>query len=297
MKTKNNFLKWCKCTAMTLPVVAVMLTFVSCQKDGQLFDTAPDASFRVTPLKSGLRAGATPDTITFEDVDPTYLADSPYGNNLYGGPYTGFPDPVTGLWFLPTHTSDQGFASGGIAPSQWNDTTTAGYLNQCSVYYIDPATGDGGHNGSKTFAVHYGYRDTIWSTRWDGRTVIKLADSTKTCIFDHFYVINNTYATRSMEYSDAFAKKFTYKDKDWFKLIIDGLDKNGNVTRTVEFYLADFRTRTSPGIIKNWTYVDLKPLGKVTAIRFDMTSSDIGEYGLNTPAYFCFDDLVVQMLD
>jgi hypothetical protein len=33
MKTKNNFLKWCKRTLMTLPIAAIMLTFASCEKE------------------------------------------------------------------------------------------------------------------------------------------------------------------------------------------------------------------------------------------------------------------------
>ena len=299
MKTKNKLSKWCKRTA-TLAAVAVLLTFISCQKDDTFTILSPGASSGATGgnvITLNVGVSATTYTFTFENVtDPSVVAANKAGTNLYGGrPFPGYKDTTTGVWFMPTHTSSEGFASGGIAFSQFNDTTMSGNINQCSVYYIDPNTGYGGHNGSRMFALHYGYRDTIWTTHWDGRTIIRLADSTKTCVFNSFYVTNNTYAVRSMEYGDAFAKIFSYADRDWFKLIIDGLDTNGSVISTMDVYLADFRRPTSPGILKDWEYVDLSPLGAVTAIRFDMQSSDTGQYGLNTPAYFCFDDLTVTL--
>jgi hypothetical protein len=42
--------------------------------------------------------------------------------------------------------------------------------------------------------------------------------------------------------------------------------------------------------IDKWTYVDLTEFGKVDAIFFTLTSSDNGDYGMNTPAYFCMDN-------
>jgi hypothetical protein len=295
MKTKNNFSKWCKNTLM-LPVVAVVLTFTSCQKDDLLFDAAPGVS------PAGATAGnlvmldpsvsATTYTFDFENVtDPGVVAVDPAGSNLYSGPFPGYKDPI-GMWFMPTHTSNYGFASGGIAFSQWNDTLKAGYTNQCSVYYVDPRTGEGGHNGSEIFALHYGYYDP---NGWDGRTIIRLADTTQTCTFESFWVMNNTYAARAMKYGEG-GKVFNYTDKDWFILVIEGLDTNGDVVSTLDpVYLADFRTLSSPGVIQDWMWVDLTELGEVTAIRFDLQSSDTGAAGMNTPAYFCFDDLTVVL--
>jgi hypothetical protein len=295
MKTKNKFSKWCKNTLMLLPVMA-MLTFMSCQKDDAFTIISPGGATdgNLVTLNVGVAAGTY--TFDFENTSGSsvYAVDEA-GSNLYVGPFPGYKDPL-GLWFMPTHTSSEGFASGGIAFSHWNDTLMSGYRNQCSIYYIDPTNGNGGHNGSNNFALHYGYKDNIWTTAWDGRTIIRLADSTKTALFTEFYVMNSTYAVRSMEYGDNFAKIFSYADKDWFKLIIDGLDVNGNVVRTMDtVYLADFRRSSSPGILRDWKRVDLTPLGRVTAIRFDMLSSDTIPYGLNTPAYFCFDDLTVVL--
>ena len=41
----------------------------------------------------------------------------------------------------------------------------------------------------------------------------------------------------------------------------------------------------------DWTYVDLSSLGKVDQLAFRMTGSRTGDWGLNTPAYFCIDNI------
>ena len=70
---------------------------------------------------------------------------------------------------------------------------------------------------------------------------------------------------------------------------------NGGVEEgTVNFYLADYRgTTTSDYIVYQWTHVDFSQLGTVDELRFTMTSSDNEEFGMNTPAYFAMDNLVV----
>ena len=217
------------------------------------------------------------------------------GENLYqsvymnpdGVPLVGkYQDGATGLYMTINESGGSiDFWNGGVAISQWNDMATPSSPNQCSVYYSDATTHFGGYGGSKTFAVAN-----------DGGQ-ISFEDGITECAFDHFYVTNSTYAALSMQNGDAFgAKVFSYADHDWFKLIITAVDKDGNDTGTpVEFYLADFRTATSPGIITNWTAVDLSPLGNhVHTITFEFDSSDIGQYGMNTPSYFCFDNLAIR---
>ncbi len=87
---------------------------------------------------------------------------------------------------------------------------------------------------------------------------------------------------------DSFAKKFG--KGDWFLLTITGYDVNEEVTGTKEFYLADLRDAEKAYIINDWRYVDLSGLGKVKKIKFELSSTDNGDYGMNTPAYFCFDN-------
>ena len=233
--------------------------------------------------------------IDFEDARVVdYLAGpSSYGENLYSafgaGQYIGYDDAESGLYMMINEDDPYGmgmsreFWNGGIAISQWNDMTTEGYLNQCSAYSKDATTGFGGYKGSKTFAVN------------NNNGKISFEDGKTECIFHYFWVTNTTYTALSMMNGDDYTKMFSYDDKDWFLLTITAYDKDGNPTGTpVAFYLADFRTATSPGIITEWTKVDLKPLGdKVHSIEFNLQSSDNSFGYMNTPAYFCFDNLAL----
>ena len=46
-------------------------------------------------------------------------------------------------------------------------------------------------------------------------------------------------------------------------------------------------------IVDSWQRVDLSSLGNIDKIIFELTSTDMGEYGMNTPSYFCLDRLTV----
>jgi hypothetical protein len=286
-----------------LTITAPPLTNTFAEKDGNISITAVGNNITVNKTFA-VSARDYNYVIDFEDSRVAdYLAGpTSYGDNLYSGysgsdpgRYYGYDDQGSELFMMindPDNTSDPDFWSGGIAISQWNDMTTAVYTNQCSVYYSDPVTGKGGYKGSNTFAVHFGYQD--YGSYNDGRTYITFMDNTKECVFDHFYVINNTYAMLSMKNGDSFARAHTYENKLWYKLVVEGIGKDGSITGTVECYLSDFRTSTSPGILTEWTPVDLSPLGKVTAIRFNVQGNDDNGYGLATPAYFCFDNLAIK---
>ncbi len=103
-----------------------------------------------------------------------------------------------------------------------------------------------------------------------------------------FYVTNNAYAYTSMKNGDSYAKQFGLGD--WLKLTVTGYDATGAETGTKDFYLADLREADKAYIINKWYYVDLSTLGAVSKIGFAMSSSDTGEWGMNTPAYFCMDN-------
>ena len=100
------------------------------------------------------------------------------------------------------------------------------------------------------------------------------------------YVTNSNYAYLSMKWGDGFARKFS--DTDFFKLNIIGF-KNGTATDTVPFYLAQ-----NGFIVNTWTWVDLKPLGNVDSVFFSLTSSDVGQFGMNTPGFFAIDEFTTR---
>lgn len=209
-------------------------------------------------------------TATFEDLglDPT-----PPGEFL-DQPSSGGSFVSGGVTFL----NDGGF--NGFAASTTSDTTTPGFGNQYSNI-----TG-GGAGGSAAFGIAYA----------SGFAPAELAFPTPQTVLSAA-VTNTTYAALSMLNGDAFAKQFggpTGDDADFFLLTIEGLDGLGAATGAVDFYLADYRFADNAldYIVDEWTAIDLSVLGEVNGLRFSLSGSDVGSFGLNTPAYFAIDDLV-----
>lgn len=162
---------------------------------------------------------------------------------------------------------------GGCSYSKLTDKETPGSGNQFSVY------GDGGANKSQQFAVvNVGYDEPAHFKFGDGQT--------KT--FRNVMVTNNTYAVLSMQNGDSYAKKF--ENGDWFKVIFTGYDAAGEETGKVEFYLADFRDGKTY-ICTTWTEVNLESLDRVNKVTVTFESTDNGQYGMNTPAFVCMDNL------
>ena len=65
---------------------------------------------------------------------------------------------------------------------------------------------------------------------------------------------------------------------------------DGEETGTVDVYLAE------DGLLANtWQQHDLSELGTVDMVDFTFDSTDVGDYGMNNPAYFCMDGLTLQL--
>ena len=132
-----------------------------------------------------------------------------------------------------------GYWSSGWAYSNMTDSTTSGFTNQYS------AKPGGGHPiGGANYAI---------------------GKPNSTIVFNNpiglsINITNSTYAANSMRDGDAFAKKFTNADQDYFKLHIYGYS-NGSISDSTEFYLADFThtDSTLDYIVTDWQYVELLP--------------------------------------
>ena len=109
-----------------------------------------------------------------------------------------------------------------------------------------------------------------------------------------FYVCNSPYAYYAIQNGNGYANKF--EQGDWFKLIAHGADEFGEEVGSVEYYLADYRSENPDEwkLNDSWEWVDLRSLGKVLSVYFTMESSDTGDYGINTPVYFCLDKYTVS---
>lgn len=99
------------------------------------------------------------------------------------------------------------------------------------------------------------------------------------------YVCNNVYALSSMKDGDAIAGE-PFGEGDYFTLIITGSLEGKAVNAKVEFDLG-----RGTNFVTSWTYVDLSKLGKIDELHFAFDGSRKGDYGVNTPTYFCFDNL------
>ncbi len=164
------------------------------------------------------------------------------------------------------------------------DTTTPGYTNQYSAI-----TGSGADN-SQTYAVAYTFGATANPFN-PSESYINLAPGTTPLSVQ---VTNTTYAYFAMLDGNQFSRKFGAGD--YFLLDVQGYSgPNGTGMKTgeVDFYLANFLGSNSY-IINTWQTLNLASLGSAESLQFGLSSTDNDPvYGMNTPAYFAIDNLVL----
>lgn len=190
---------------------------------------------------------------------------------LFEGGYMNEKSYTEEPWTFVNNQTE--YSWNGFAFSVLNDTKTAGYENEFSVFSTSTPS---------TFAVAYyeAYMNTPATFRVSDGQVRKLV-SVDVC--------NSTYTALAIRNGSNFSKKFA--SGDWYKVIFTGKDVYGKESGKVEFYAADFRNGKSY-ICSDWTKVDLSSLGAVLSVEITMESSDMGEWGINTPCYICLDNLV-----
>lgn len=215
---------------------------------------------------------ASADVVDFEDLP---LAPESFHNGSDGaGGVTG-----GGAFFNNTFTDFGGGFTGwsGWSYSNITDNTTPGFTNQCSAI---PGIGA---DGSPNYAVAFDPSDAT----------INLPAS---LFADSMLITNATYAYLAMRDGSQFANVFggqTGNDPDFFLLTITGLDPLDAPIGTVDVYLADYRfaDNSVDYLIDSWTEVDLTSLEGASTLSYGLTSSDVGAFGMNTPAYFAIDNL------
>lgn len=208
-------------------------------------------------------------------IDGRYLQPHPVRNNFIS----------EFLVFTNTYDTSFNYFRSGFAISTKADSITEGYGNLYSSI-----------TGSGHQSTHYAVannRAVIISP------VSIIPEAPKGVIYNGLYVNNSAYAYYSMLKGDMFGKKFggpSGNDPDWFKLNIVGYFNDTPSADTVSFYLADFRdsVNTNDYILKQWTWIDLTTLGKSDSLAFFLSSSDQGQFGMNTPAFFCVDGVSYQ---
>jgi len=80
-----------------------------------------------------------------------------------------------------------------------------------------------------------------------------------------------------------------FSDGDYFKIMIEGF-YNGESQGIVSFFLADY-TAGNTYVSDTWNTVNLSSFGITDSLKFNLYSTHTGAYGMNTPAYFCLDNI------
>jgi len=232
--------------------------------------------------------------VTFDELTPTIEYSGPGGGNYENGPNMNTDGTSTGDWGETIHNNV--FSSGGASFSNnyvpdwsswdgWSysnttDTSTAGYTNQFSAY------AGSGAGGSANYGVFFETSDVGPTIDFEGPVTLTNA-----------YFTNTTYAYKAVVEGDdgnnpAFVKG-PFAQGDWFKMTVWGFDAGGTASNSLDIYLADYRDSDSDNwyALDDWTAFDLSALGAVYGLGFELASTDTGDYGMNTPAYFAMDDL------
>ena len=241
-------------------MMALMMgyVFVSCDKDN-------DEDVKSYTLSKGLAK-----------ADSVYLGTDTL--TVYGYGYV--EDDIIIDPFVLTHSyADWGFGASfgeGFTFSSCTNDTTPGYTNLSAItkkgvktnaYFIANA---GGANYEGSMAAQISFMN---GKAYNAKEV---------------YVTNSTYAYLAIKDQNVgYGNVKEWTADDQFKLIITGYN-GAQKTGEVEFFLAD-----GLNIVSTWQKVDLSKLGKVTKIKFSLTSTDVNEGGMLTPAYFCLDQLTV----
>lgn len=314
---------------MAMAVVAMAATvFTGCSSDDDFLIPYEESAIqtRATPNPDGTT------TITFDDFASSMMAmTTSYGANYYGnvGSYTQVkeiadPDGVF-MSEINTVTNNYGtfnnFSCGGLALSKWNYRTNPSsaegititgdtipsdwwysYNNQMSVYDTTSVNGSNegaGHSGNN-FAVVYGYSDE-YNTEWMAQPEFYL---TGEYTLKGLWFCNSSYTYGVIMHGNKFGASGVATPLSaqvdaggnhigYFQVELECYDFAGNKLATYTKVLADYRNGKNENPVTTWTYWPINQAG-VGFVKFNFSGSDTGEYGLNTPAYLCIDDIVFE---
>lgn len=177
----------------------------------------------------------------------------------------------------------------GFTPSRSADTTI--YTGEWPSHTFNVMTG-GGMSGEGT---------PYFACFWDNTETEDRALEQRSCHICYtgggaeklafkpmsVYVNNSCYTYYTMRDGDNWTRKF--EQGDYLELIAHGVHSDGTESQT-SIRLADcVGDDASKWFVSEWTKFDLSALGEVTDVYFTMNSTDVGQWGINTPTFFCID--------
>ena len=248
-------------------------------------------------------------TLDFEGSTWDALVDNAqYGGTLLYGTY----DEAAWTWNVATNYtwSDGGtmleftgfteswgslaYSSGGEAISNYvaADYTGKGYMNQLEIP-IAPKSG-------KNFAVHFGSADPTASKGLVTTPIypmLRFADNQPRTILS-MAICPTNYVLNSCINGDGYFGPISGETTLYAKAI--AFDASGKATLASSIKLidgADVAAYKAGSKTPAWKTWDLSELGAVCGLILSVygTSDYYADYGFNAPAYFAYDDIVVEL--
>lgn len=154
----------------------------------------------------------------------------------------------------------------------FSDNATAEYQSDYSHQYATPV---GAYSGEK-YAICY--RSETTGTLYSPS--IKFDKAVKP---QSVMVTNSTTTICYVKGEDSFSQ---WSADDKTTLLVTGY-RGATPTGTVTLTLAEGNS-----YIDEWVKLSLEELGQVDRLEFSISSTDVGDWGMNAPAYVCIDNLI-----
>ena len=222
------------------------------------------------------------------------FGDNEYINETYDDSYEWFEFPP----FMLKHLDGEGSSWGG---AYWDGFTICKSADNSSqsdwVSHQWSNMAGGGVNVTAdgvTVDPEKPYVIAFWSWYYEDPSLQILFDDGNEYAVKGMYIVNSCYAYYNCAEENSFGRPLN-QEGDFFKVIAHGVKANGEEV-TAEFELCGFHNGQFSGITE-WTWWDLSSLGTVESVYFTMESSDTGDWGMNTPAYFAMDQFTVSTPD
>lgn len=184
--------------------------------------------------------------------------------------------------FTASDSADDAQAANTIE-HQWSNMAKGGILlNEDGTVKLDDF-------GTPEVSAEMPYLVAFYSPYMSARPVDVVFNDGRLYKPQSVYVNLNSYAFYSILLGDGYASAFT--NNDAFTLTVHGVAAD-ETEKTVDVSLASC-TNGDLTTARGWKLVDLTSLGTVNELYFTLTTTDTGEYGANTPQYFCLDKLCV----
>ncbi len=259
-----NLIKTVFRTALFLTVA---LAFTACEDDDN--DSSPNAA-----------------VLLFENPDIEFSSTTNAWTNVFNPladndlVFGGFKFSHSGInegyeaytGFCPTKSTDKSDHAGDWVAHQWGAITGKGciaptlpYMIACWDSYNERDLTEMPENPSCSFRLTNGNKFSLMG----------------------FYITNTTWGYYAMKDGTNFNEPF---EEDDYCFVRANFVRDGIVIGHKDVYLAH-----EGNFLAEWQPVEASEFGAIDMVYFTMESSDFSDFGMNNPAYFAFDALVIKV--